>query len=223
MFNAYTYEKAITKAEAAEKEGKKHEKALATSSQFRNRLVKDSQQRVVKRIVDMGIRPKPSATKASPTHSTMNYKGEAFFRHKPRDSKERVAHHIEKNRWLDTVPNPKPLFKLRNRDREREINPQLRFTPRDRYQRISDVWCYQESLLESTWKLDKSAAEKFPSVWNKSYYKTLETLAFNLRSSLNTHQLNESQLLDVAKEVLEKCNLRSPRRLRSISIPNTSK
>lgn len=221
MFNVYTYEKSKIKAEVAEKEKREHEKSLLTSKQFRNQLVKNNQQRVVQRIANM--QPKHNTTRVSPTHYTLNYKGEAFFRHQPRDSSERVAQQLEKNRWLDTVPNPKPLFKLRKRDKEREINPQLRFTPRDRYQRIADVWRYQKSLLESTWKLDKAAAEKFPSVLNKHYYKTLETLAFNLQSSLNTHELDNSQLLDVAKEALQRCNLRSPRGLRSVSIPNTSK
>ena len=99
------------------------------------------------------------------------YIGGAFIRHQPKNSLERVQDNLKRNRWLDPVPNPKPLFKLRRRVRSKEISGDFRFAPRDRYQRMEDTWNYQKDYLDVSWSVSKSP--------NKSYYKTIETIAYN--------------------------------------------
>lgn len=116
---------------------------------------------------------------------------------------DRVLEAESRNKWLDTTPNNKSVFKLRPRDKEKELHPQLKINIKSQLERVSD------KITEQKEQFDTSAGQllyknyfglekpKFPggkevlSYYHvKTHFKTIESLALDLhRSTRNMSKL----------------------------------
>ena len=187
MYNVFQHDLNQAQADLLASERAKEERRNRSAQHIKDRMVQNYKQRIVRNVALMSLEPAGKTV----AHSKP-YVGEAFFRHKPKDSCERVQDHLEVNKWLDTIPNPKPAFRLRKRTPSKELHSDMRFQPRDRYQRLSEVWDYQKGILDSTWSMSPSS--QVPISMNKTYYKAIETIA-------NEVSKDEPEVVKMAKSV----------------------
>jgi len=268
MFNVFKHEQLAKEAQKKTEQRAKQLKRQETQSKYREHLVKKHQRRVEQRFISMAVDP---VTVNNPPSSvkTNNFVGEAVIRHQP-NKIQRIEAASTQNQWLDTTPNPKPAFKLRQRQRQKELNGDMKYTPKNRYERIHDSWRYQKDFLNVSW-MDKysenTTQSAFPNRNNRTYFKTVQTIANNASPSIKCRTfgnvkenvknlkkgvardpflpdapkimrdlrelqgmkyredvvLIDDQLVDLAKSLIEKCNLvnvhSSYPTLRSTSMP----
>lgn len=218
MFNAFQHDKQLTQAESLSRAEETYIKSLSTQEKIREKLVKKNRQRVQMRILQMSLDPVPISRKVYSLPLT-ELKGSEFFRHQAKNSQERILEAQYKNRWLDTVPLLPRQHDFRPRYKSKEIHNDMRYTPKDRYERVSDTWKHQNGTLQSSWELSKknnSGGEMFPSTLRKSYYKTVESVALDARTRTGTLNLatldsgdqTQRSLAQVAQDVMEKCKLK---------------
>lgn len=187
MFNVFLYDRLTTKISAEEAYQQKEKKTVSAQNKLREKLAKMNRIRIKKRIQQMSAEPVPISRKEY-SIELPNFKGDRFIRHRPKDDKERIKDAEVSNLWLDTVPILPSPHNFRPRLKDKEIHSDMKFTPRDRYERIADVWNNQKDFLNSSWKVNNlessknsiSASERFPNTHRKSYYKTDESVALDL-------------------------------------------
>lgn len=231
MFNVFMHDKQISNAEVQAVEEKKHLKSISAQIKMREKLVKKNRLRTEKRIIEMSQDPVPISRK-SYAMNLSTYQGEDFIRHRPKDSQERIKDAIIQNVWLDTVPLlPSPHI-FRPRFKNKEIHFDMKYTPRDRYERVADTWESQRGTLNSSWHVTKKQGSdisyngptRFPNTLHKSYYKTIESVALEIPGSKNftlprvrsrtsvqdkaSDIIQVRTLAQVAQELMEKCKLK---------------
>lgn len=215
MFNAYQHEKQLTQAESISRAKEIYLKSLTNQEKIREKLVKKNRQRVQTRILQMSLDPVPISRKVY-NLPFPELKGAEFFRHQPKNSQERILDAQYRNLWLDTVPLLPRQHEFRPRYKSKEIHSDMRFTPKDRYERVSDTWRSQHGTIESSWELGNKSGEMFPNTLRKSYYKTVESVALDARTKTGTLNLaslasgdeTDRSLAQVAQDVMEKCKLK---------------
>jgi hypothetical protein len=228
MFNAYFYDQLTERARKAETDNKKHLKSLSAQLQFRDKLAVSNRKRVEKRIIDMSLDPVP-INRHEQFMKFPAFKGESFIRSRPRDAKERIRDAELESKWLDTVPLLPSPHDFRPRLKGKEINPDMKYRPKDRYERVAEAWLSQDSIIDHTWEIKgldpKNEMPKvFPNTVKRSYYKTVESVALGLRKSEKTASLphvthdvsndlpevskTERNITDIAQETMEKCRLK---------------
>lgn len=221
MFSAFYHDKLekIQKEKASKQD--KHLKSLSAQIQFREQLIENNRKRVEKRISDMASDPVP-INRHEFRLNLCGFKGESFIRAKPKDSKERVRAAEQEGSWLDPIPLLSSPHDFRPRYKSKEINHYMKYTPKDRYERVLDTWVYQSNVLDHSWEVKEVkglvSPKVFPNTLKKSYYKTLETEALALPPKVNkkTNLLEqdvessktERKLSDIAQEAMDKCKLR---------------
>ena len=231
MFNAFQHDKLLLQEEVKSKSHEVYLQSLTTQQRLREKLANKNRKRVQTRILQMSMDPVPICRKQY-ILPLEDFKGAKFFRHRPKNSQERVEDAKVLNQWLDTVPILPSEPNFRPRYKSKEIHSDMKFTPKDRYERIKDTWQSQLGRLDSTWQVTPSSREAFPSALHRSYYKTVESIALGARrGSLNLAKMppgeeTDRSLAQVAQEVMEKCRLRplkdelrSAYQSRSASIP----
>ena len=229
MFNAYLSDKITNKAQVLDSQQRKHLKSISAQIKLRDRLVKRNKIRTEKRVIEMSSDPVP-IHRHEYSVKFPEFKGECFFRHRPKDSKERVKDAEFTNTWLDTIPLLPTPHNFRPRIKDKEINQDMKFTPRDRYERVADAWINQQGIINSSWAVNSKqtsgrTTERFPNTLRKSYYKTVESLALDIEPSnkilvlplvkakaFEKESVEEGStsrtLSQLAKEVMEKCKLK---------------
>lgn len=231
MFNAFQHDKLLQQEEVKTKSQEVYLQSQTTQQKLREKLANKNRKRVQTRLLQMSMDPVPISRKQY-ILPLEDFKGAKFFRHRPKDSQERVEDAKSHNQWLDTVPILPSAPNFRPRYKSKEIHSDMKFTPKDRYERIKDTWRSQLGRLDSTWHVSPSSREVFPSSLHRSYYKTVESIALDARrGSLNLRRSPlseepEHNLAQVAQEVMDKCKLRplkdelrSTYQSRSASIP----
>lgn len=231
MFNAFQNEKLQHESVQKYKSQAATLHSQTLQRELRDKLSLKNRKRVKTRLLQMSKDPVPISRKlyTLPLH---NFQGSEFFRHRPKNSQERVQAAEFHNQWLDTVPLLPSGPNFRPRYKSKELHCDMKFTPKDRYERIKDVWTSQLGRLDSSWQVSPTSREVFPSTLHRSYYKTVESIALDgLIGSLNLAKMasgeeTERSLAQVAQEVMDKCRLRplkdeirSSYQSRSASIP----
>lgn len=231
MFNVFMYDKQTNKAQTEVQEHKKHLKSISAQTKIREKLAKRNLLKIEKRIIQMSEDPVPISRKIYAVNLP-NFKGEEFIRHRPKDTKERVKDAEIQNIWLDTIPLLPSPHNFRPRLKEKEINSDMKYRPRDRYERVAEAWESQRGSLNSSWWVNKEQSSnnsiigyvRFPNTLHKSYYKTIESVALDIPknknlslprvNSRNSEQDKSSEigqvrpLTQVAQELMEKCKLK---------------
>jgi hypothetical protein len=225
MFNLFLHEKQSSQAASAALSHQQYLKSISAQLKLRNKLALSNRFRVQNRILQMSLSPVPIAHK---DYSILipDLKGERFFRHRPKNSQERVRDAEISNTWLDPVPLHQPQHDFRPRNKEKEIHSSMKFRPRDRYERVAETWLTQQGTVNSTWEVNERRTEKcvrFPNKLRKSYYKTVESVALNFTlgregkvvgdvkketEEIGLEALGDRKLAEVAQEVMEKCKLK---------------
>jgi hypothetical protein len=242
MYNVYLYDRVSDKLKAKEFEQKNYIKTISAQVKIREKLAKKNKITVRDRILQMSEKPVPISRK-SYSVNLPEFKGESFIRHRPKDAKERIKDAEFNNTWLDTIPILPSPHNFRPRFKEKEIHSDMKFRPKDRYERVEETWTSQQGTLVSSWEVNSkqqsrnytSVTERFPNRFKRSYYKTVESLALNQNSTIfpaiktgpdAKNEVNDKNLVDVAKELMEKCKLKplkdeilSPYASRSASLP----
>ena len=174
MFNGYTHLSREKIEEIAENTANRLLKQRENSRKKREKLIMQHHKTLAKRIVSVTV--DPVARKDQVSISKPEPRG---FRFTARDSKERVNDILRKHSWLDTVPINRFQSVPRDRERSKEIQKDLKFTPRSRFLRIKETWGSQNSIVDTSWTIGKSKVDPFPCKNPPLYYKTLETLALD--------------------------------------------
>jgi hypothetical protein len=216
MFSLFFHEKLEKVQKDQQLQQKKHLKSLSAQIQFREQLIENNRKRVEKRVQDMASEPIP-INRHEFSLKLPEFKGESFIRARPRDSKERVKAAEQDASWLDPIPLLPSPHDFRPRHKSKELNHFMKYTPRDRYERVVDTWNKQSNALEHSWQLGEapsSSPKVFPNTLKKSYYKTLETEALGIQVKRNQQDLEDGisksdrRLFEIAQEAMDKCKLR---------------
>lgn len=117
------------------------------------------------------------------------------------NERERIQDSVSKTQWLDTTPCQKQVFKLRPRDKTREIQTSIRFKAKTESERLEDSvnklreyldtsdppGCRARSLCKDFNGIDKivfSGGKEILRYYHyKTHFKTIESLALDLHSS----------------------------------------
>lgn len=231
MYNSYIHHRNQLKKIEKLSELEKSSKILRVQHDIREKLLNKYKYRVAHRVLDLVNSPVPVYNKVQAKSQKLF--GESFMRHKPKDSKARIQEALDQNTILD----PQPLYSnrtdFRPRKKEREIQSNMKFTPRDRYQRLVDKWLSEKELITS-WELSNDGSNTIRNKMKKVYYKTVETVALNVspescskdNSRILLRQISEESFNDdcfvgdneklgiLAHTALEKCKLRPDKGIR---------
>lgn len=130
---------------------------------------------------------------------------------------ERVEKTSQFNQWRDTTPNNKATFKLRPREKSKEIQPSLKFSDKTGLERLEHSILTQKQFFDSSDPPDSSQKYLYNNYFGlakpkfsggkqvldyyhfKTYFKTIESLALDIHSSVrnmsraeeNTARLHE--------------------------------
>lgn len=234
MFNSYIHQRNQLKKKEQLIELEKSSKILKVQNEIREKLLKKYKYRIAHRVLDLANDPVPVYTKAQAKSEKLL--GDSFMRLKPKDSKARIKEAIQHNTILDPEPLISNRTDFRPRKKQKEIQTDMKFTPKDRYQRLVDKWLAEKELI-STWELSNEGGNTVKNKIKKLYYKTVETVALNVspescskdNSRILLRQISEESFNDdsfvgdneklgiLAHSALEKCMLRPHKDLRFIS------
>ena len=113
------------------------------------------------------------------------------FRFTARDRFERISEAVQKHTCLDAVPLGPRRSVPRERLKTKEIQPELRFQPKDRHSRIREAW----DQRTSSWTVSQSRVHPFPNKESRPFFKTIETL------TLSAHIPGHSSIKKAASQV----------------------
>lgn len=234
MFNSYLHYRNQLKKKEKLIELEKTSKILKVQHEIREKLLKKYKYRIAQRVLDLANDPVPVYTKAQVKSEKLL--GESFMRLKPKDSKARIKEALQQNTILDSQPLRSNRTDFRPRKKEIEIQSDMKFTPKDRYQRLVDKWLAEKELI-STWELSSDGGNTVKNKIKKLYYKTVETVALNVspescskeNSRIFLRHISEESLNDesfvgdneklgiLAHSAMEKCMLRPHKNIRYVS------
>ena len=233
MYNAYLYDKLLKREQDQQSEIDKSARSFETQQKIRDKLLTKYKIRMAQRVIDLAIDPVPINT--PDLIKSPQYKGDSVMRLRPRDSKARIHDAVLQNTWLDSHPILNPISDFRPRHKEKEIQIDMRYTPKDRYERLADKWATDKEIIFTWEATPENRKSPFPNKIKKLYFKSVETVA--LRSSPETCSRDASRAMinqtsegnlggmrgdqerlgTVAQEAMEKCKLRPVRNVRYIS------
>jgi hypothetical protein len=231
MFNSYLYTKQQQKAKEKSFNMEKSVRQLEVQSQVRDKLLKKYKIRLAKKVVDLIENPVPINNRdRSPSPK---YFGDSIMRQRPRDTKSRIHDAISHNTLLDLSPLIITNPDFRPRQKEKEIQLSMKFTPKDRFERLVDKYFSDNSFI-STWEVSSQSTSPIRSKTKKLYYKTIETTALNVspetcskeNSKALLRKISEESLKTItdenlgilAQEAMEKCRLRLKKDTRIVSV-----
>ena len=174
MYNSFLHQKLQDSCQVMQEKEEKSFKILKNQAKTRERLIQKYKNRIAGRISDLSDYPLSLLPKVKPG-SEKRVSGK-FFRMKPKDTRDRINDAIKQNSILDSMPLTLSKLELRPRKRELELNGDMKFTPRDRFERISEKLNKELSVFQEFNHLYKK--EK------KLCFKTVEELALNAKRSL---------------------------------------
>jgi hypothetical protein len=233
MYNSYIHLKKQLKSKKSHFEAEKSAKILKVQQNMREELLKKYKFRIAQRVLDLVSDPVPIFNKGQA--KSQKLLGESFMRLKPKDSKARVKEAVVKHEVLD----PQPLSyrqEFRPRHKDREIQFDMKFKPKDRYERLVDKWVKDKEII-SSWEVDTRSLSPIRTKCKKVYYKSIETVALNvspetceqdksirLLRNISEESVNDEGFVNdqeklgiLAHSALEKCKLRPAREERFTS------
>lgn len=197
MYNVYTRDKKAKE----EKQRMSKDKISKASEQNREHLTVRYKDRINNVLLhlnkDAENMPKaPRAQTAGPSErSWLKFTG-GF------SDKERLKESENWNQWLDPTPSNKQVFKLRPREKAKEIQPSLKFQAKSGLERLEENIIKQKEYLDSSAppdskqkclnknffgmeKLILSGGKEVMDYYHfKTHFKTIQSLALDLHSSI---------------------------------------
>lgn len=233
MFNSYQHSKYQKTENEKRIRLEKSAHMLEIREKVREKLLRKYKVRLAKKLVDIVNEPVP-------VHSfqrsvSPQFLGESMMRLKPRDSRARVNDALQQNTIYDHEPLHIQNPDFRPRHKEKEIHGQMKFTPKDRFERLLDKY-FSDNPVIYTWEADGNTTSPIRSKTKKLYYKTLESVALKASpessSKVNSKAflqkidessceevLNDNEKLGIlAQNALEKCRLRPSKDSRHVSV-----
>ena len=200
MFNVYKHEKGVSEL----KRKIEKEKILTAYGMNREVLSERYKTRINETLLKLN---KDSQNTQVPLRATTpnTYKRSFLVSTGFLPETDRILEAESRNKWLDTTPNHKSVFKLRPREKDKELHPQLKINMRSHLERVSDKIAEQKEFFDTSagQKLYKNylgqEKPKFPggkevlSYYHvKTHFKTIESLALDLHSS--TRNMSKSEI-----------------------------
>jgi hypothetical protein len=225
MYNSYVHQKRLKKNNDVVTDLEKSARVLELHLKLREKMLQKYKQHLAQRVIDLAVHPVPVYNRE--ITKSPKFKGESIMRLRPRDSKARINDALIKNTILDPSPLPLHIINFRPRHKEKEIQADMKFTPKDRYERLIDKWVSDKEIIYS-WAVTPNSKSQIKSTNKKLYYKTLETVALNVAPEACSKDNSMTMLRDISEEsfveelngsnkeklgivaqnALEKCNLR---------------
>jgi hypothetical protein len=240
MYSAYLHNKLANRHRDQSIKIEKSARSIENQQKIREKLLKKYQIRLTRRVIDMAVDPVPvNSRELTKSPKLMGY---SIMRLRPRDSKDRVNDAVSKNNLLDSHPIPNPINEFRPRYKQKEIQADMKFTPKDRYQRLAEKWAMDKEIIYS-WEINHSSDKTpFPNRVKKLYYKTIESVALGAspesyskdNSRIMLRHVSEERLYDsfdgddtdklavLAQSALEKCKLRPSKESKYLSTKKKS-
>lgn len=236
MYNSYLHSKYQKSENEKRIRLEKSAHLLDIQSKVREKLLKKYKIRIAQKLLDINNDPVPIHSydrSVSP-----KFLGESNFRLKPKDTRARINDALQQNIIYDCEPLNVQSPDFRPRHKEKEIQGQMKFTPKDRFERLLDKYFSDNSLIY-TWEADGNSMTPIKNKTKKLYYKTLESVALNVspescskasskaflqKVSSNSFGdvINDSEKLGIlAQNALEKCKLRPSKGFRYVSANRT--
>lgn len=201
MFNVYTFDK-------KHKEDFSSQKSSCRGKEDRESLTSKYKDRMNKTLIGLSqevdsIKRHSRAQTAGTTQRSW-LKSTGYL-----NDQERIQETVSKTKWLDTTPCQKQVFKLRPRDKSKEIQPSLKFKAKSGAERLQDNIKQQKEYLDTSctpWgktrnfckdfdgndkKVFKGGKEVLNYYHYKMHMKTIESLALDLHSSTRNFSRNE--------------------------------
>ncbi|OMJ94463.1 hypothetical protein SteCoe_2367 [Stentor coeruleus] len=197
MYNVYTHDKKVKE----EKKQLTKAKKSKVSEQNRDILTARYKDRInttlLKLSKDTEFMPKQQRAQTAGYTQRSWLKSGGFH-----SEVERIKESENWNQWLDTTPSQKQVFKLRPRDKTKEIQPSIKFKAKSGVERLEEHILKQKEYLDSSAPPDsnhKCLYKNFLGVEKpvfsggkeildyyhyKTHFKTLESLALDLHSSI---------------------------------------
>ena len=196
MYNVYAQDK----KEREEKREQSLAKAIKASEQNRDILTARYKDRINSTLLklnkDAENISKPERAQTA-VHSQRSWlKSSGFI-----SEEERIKESENWNHWLDPTPSKKQVFKLRPREKEKEIQASLKFRAKSGVERLEESLLKQKEYLDSSMPPDSdkkclyknflgvekpvfSGGKEILNYYHfKTHFKTIESLALDLHSS----------------------------------------
>ncbi|CAG9329636.1 unnamed protein product [Blepharisma stoltei] len=207
MYNVYIADKLSKQKETEEslhaqgllyKEKKKKLDESLTES-YRKRM----NETIIKLAKDLDNKKSPRSSSATPRKVVL------FTHRGSLKDQDRIKDAIEKSKWLDTSPSHRPIFRLRQRDKSKEIQPPMYQRPRTVHERLLDTIKFQRSYYDTslppnsnykTFYKDFTGSSKqsfgggkeVNSYYHvKTHFKTIESMALDLHKTIRSDNKSE--------------------------------
>ena len=236
MYNSYQHSKYQKSENEKRVRLEKSAHLLDFQSKVREKLLKRYKVRIAQKLVDIVNDPVP--VQSYERSVSPKFLGEAMFRLKAKDTRARISDALQQNNIYDCEPLNIQSPDFRPRCKGKEIQGQMKFTPKDRFERLLDKYFSDNSVIY-TWEPDANSLTPIRSRTKKLYYKTLESVALNVspescskasskafleKVSSNScgDVINDCEKLGIlAQNALEKCRLRPSKGFRYVSANRT--
>jgi hypothetical protein len=129
MYNVFRHERKLELEHSIKKSRAKQQKFLNKNKVLNESLAKKYNERKASnkssptnKQADLPNIRRPASPKSVPSSTPIRFK--SYVR-----ESDRINDCMMRNSWLDTTPSCKPVFKLRLRNKEKELQPAMRFRP----------------------------------------------------------------------------------------------
>ncbi|OMJ86340.1 hypothetical protein SteCoe_12191 [Stentor coeruleus] len=197
MFNVYAHDKKLKEEKSQLTKAKKSK----ASEQNRDILTARYKDRINTTLLKLNKDTKliPKQQRAQTAGYTQNSSPNSRNFH---SEFKRIKQSENHNQWLDTTPSQKQVFKLRPRDKTKEIQPSIKFKAKSGVERLEEHILKQKEYLDSSAPPDSnhkclyknflgiekpvfSGGKEILNYYHyKTHFKALESLALDLHSSL---------------------------------------
>ena len=177
------------------------EKILRENQPNKEILIKKYKDRINNNLLvvakDAEMLPKVSRAGTSCENKRSGLKSTGFL-----TEKERIEESSRFNKWLDPSPSEKFAFKLRPREKDKEIQPDLKFSVKTGLERLEESILTHKQFYDSSDPPDSAKKTMYKNYFGiekpkfsggkqvmdyyhfKTYFKTIESLALDLHSSV---------------------------------------
>jgi hypothetical protein len=197
MYNVYAYDKKLKQ----EKQEKSRAKSIKASEQNREVLSARYKDRINETLLklskDSENLPRPQRAQTAINSERSWLKSSGFF-----TDQERIKESENRNNWLDTTPSKKLVFKLRPREKQKEIQKEIKLRAKSGGERLLEKVHKLKEFLDSSEPPESGNKYLYKNFFGvekpkfsggkevldyyhfKTHFKTIESLALDLHSSI---------------------------------------
>ena len=218
MFNVFQYDKKLQKKREKEQEILEAIKSRKKSLRMREKLLDNYNKRINQFIISMIKKPVKVKEHERPLESTGRTSDPKKFKGSPVVStrgyiteKSRIQNTIQSNNFLLTS-STQNYHEFRERHRDKEVNEQMYFKPRNSIERVAEALKSRNVDLRA-WKSKTQSKEikqpkkLYGSLHEKTYFKSLSSLLTS-RNSYSAGDLSNQGIISGIKNKLKISNLK---------------